>query len=193
MANTTADKLQGVINSKAALGQVISSHGGTVPQTFAGYPAALGNTIDAAAQNARLVAFDDINSPTYRGAITFRNSTAIRNYICYGMAYVTSVSAPNATSIGNYAFYGNTSLQSCNFPKVKSLGEGAFYNCRFAAISFPAGLTSIGIRAFQNCTHLTSFESNTLPTIPDSAVSKRPNRERDSSSTALRKHSSTVV
>lgn len=149
---TTAQKLQKIEDTKAALGAVISSHGGTVPQTFAGYPAALGNAIDAAGVSAV-----DALCARAIGELVLPTASEIVAYLCRNNTALTRLDAPNVQTIGTRAFEGCANLRSVNLPKVSSVASYAFQSCSaLSSIDLPELSGSPGTYMFRYCTGLTS-------------------------------------
>ena len=126
---TTAQKLQNIIDSKAAISAAIEAKGGTVPTELSGY----GPAIEAL--------------PNKVAAIVDKTVTE-----------VTASDLSGVTSIGNYAFYSCLSLSSITLPNsVTSIGSSTFYNCpNLTSITIPNGVTSIQGQTFASCTGLTS-------------------------------------
>jgi len=139
---TTAQKLQNIIDSKAAISAAIEAKGGTVPQELSGY----GPAIEALPSGGSDVAAKIVDKT---------------------VTEVTAADLSGITSIGNYAFFGCSNLTSITIPdSVTSIGSSAFYNCpNLTSITIPNGVTSIQGQTFTNCKGLTSV------TIPESVTS----------------------
>lgn len=164
MANTTADKLQGVINSKAALGQVISSHGGTVPQTFAGYPAALDGIVGGALDLGASIVENGITEIPQDVAARI---VTVRPYAFYKCNTLRTLSLPNATSIGEAAFRDCSVLSSLYLPLVEFIdtdsfsAQGIAYDSTvLTSVSLPSLVSTGASRAFYR---QSSLETVDLP------------------------------
>lgn len=164
---TTAQKLQNIIDSKAAISAAIEAKGGTVPQELSGYGPAIealpsgGGGSDVAAKIVdRTVT--EVTSADLSGA------TSIGQHAFYACSNLTAATIPNSvTSIGDAAFQGCNHLTSITIPNsVTSIGQNAFNSCfGLTSLVIPDGVTSIGNYAFAYCSGLTSV------TIPGSVTS----------------------
>lgn len=130
---TTAQKLQAIQNSKAAIKSAIEAKGvSDVGDVLADYATKIGQISGGGSSG------DPRYEVSEQGALTkksfainyFNDLTSIPNYGLYYAYYgsnVTSVSFPNLTSVGNYglnyAFYQCTSLRTIDLSSLTSVGE----------------------------------------------------------------------
>ena len=156
---TTAQKLQNIIDSKAAISAAIEAKGGTVPQELSGYGPAI-EALPSGGGSSDLAAKIVDRSVT---AVTAADLSGVRSigrgafYDCSGL---TSITIPDSvTSIGREAFSGCSGLTSVTIPNgVKSIGIGVFYDCSgLTSVVIGNSVTSIEGNAFQNCSGLTSI------------------------------------
>ena len=148
---TTADKLQAILDSKAAIKTAISNKGGTILDStpLDDYATAISNLQTA----------DDIVNKTISG--TYRNETVtnINQYLFNGCSNLTNVELPALTLIAPYLFAYCTSLTNLSFNELTLIGSNAFYGC--------SNLTSLSVKslfglqiqasAFASCTSLSSI------------------------------------
>lgn len=155
---TTAQKLQNIIDSKAAISAAIEAKGGTVPQELSGYGPAIealpsGGSSDLAAK----IVDKTVTEVTAADLSGVRSIGRSAFYDCSGL---TSITIPDSVrSIGIEAFRGCSGLTSVAIPdSVTSIGGGVFYNCSgLTSITIPDGVTSISDNAFSGCSGLTSI------------------------------------
>lgn len=185
---TTAQKLQKLSDTKTAIGEVITDNGGTLPATFAGYPAELQARVDAA-QDAGWQDF--VNKRAQRSDLDTLTITVnvVQNYSFYWFDEV-AVEGQYVYVINDYAFYHNARLQRVNFPRANTIKNNAFSNCgKLAEASFPnvqtigsnafaytalttasfPKVTSIGAYAFISCTALTTASFPNVTSIGQQA------------------------
>lgn len=161
--NTTADKLNHLIDTKESIRQELNRAYGTeevtTSDTFNSYiqkleehPFYLTTYLDRTIRSIRL-----------------SNVTSIGNSAFYGCEKLTDASFPNVTSINVYAFKYCGRLTNTSFPNVTSIGSDAFGSCHgFTDISFPK-VTSINTHAFSGCYGLVTIyvgtETSTVCTL----------------------------
>ncbi len=153
---TTAQKLQRIEDTKTALGTVISSHGGTVPQTFAGYPAALAE---------RMGALDALSDKTI-SELALPTAAQVGGYLCDGCRSLAQVNAPNVTTVNSYAFRDCSALREISLPNTTVIFGYAFQRCTsLASVHLPKLVQIAGTYAFQNCTALQTVDFPMLLTF----------------------------
>lgn len=184
-----AQKLQNIIDSKAAISAAIEAKGGTVPTELTGYGAAIEALPSGGGSDVVAKIVD--RSVTEVTAADLNGVTKIGGYAFFGCYKLMSVTIPSGVrSIGSNAFSGCSVLSSITIPNsvtqilinafdscigltsitipdsVTNIGTGAFRGCsKLTSITIPAGVTSIATYIFQNCSALTSI------TIPDGVTS----------------------
>ena len=134
-----AEKLQNIIDSKAAISAAIEAKGGTVPTELTGYGAA----IEAL--------------PSGGGSQIFTD------YMTGTLTSITASDLSGVTSIRDNAFYGFAGLKSAEMPTtVNSFGTHVFHNCTgLTSVTLPTNLTTIPTGTFTYCSNLKSY------TIPE--------------------------
>lgn len=154
---TTAQKLQAIQNSKAAIKSAIEAKGvSDVGDVLADYATKIGQISGGGSSGDPRYEVNQsggLSKKTF--AINwFNNLTSIPNNgleYAYYKSNVTSASFPNVTSVGNnglyYAFRECTSLTSVDLSNVTSVGSTGMSN------------------AFYGCTSLTSVDLSSLTTI----------------------------
>lgn len=148
MAGTTADKLQAILDSKAAIKTAISNKGGTITDS---------TPLDDYAtiiNDFKMV--DELVNQTLSGAYSNDVATAIRNNLFQNCTGLTSVSFSNATNIGQYAFGGCTGLTSFNLPKITNFVSNCFNGCSSLTSINLENVTALNQGCFYNCSSLTT-------------------------------------
>ena len=171
---TTAQKLQAIANSKAAIKSAIEAKGvSDVGDVLADYATKIGQISGGGSSGDPRYEVSEQGALSKKSFVLnyFNNVTSIPNYgleYAYYRSNVTSASFPNVTSVGNNglynAFYQCTSLTSVDLSKVTSVTssgmERAFYGCTSLTsvdLSSVTSVTSSGMeRAFYDCTSLTT-------------------------------------
>lgn len=157
MPHTIAENLQRLVDAKTAIGNAITTKGGTVGandglEDFATDIGTIPNReFDLAAVIDRSIVSLEVPSGT----------TSIGPSIFYGCGLLSSVILPNTiVDIGNSAFFSCASLTSIDIPSsVISIGTSAFRACTsLTSIDLPSGVTTIGNSAFSYCSALTSID-----------------------------------
>lgn len=151
---TTAELLQGLIDSKAAIVAALEAKGVTVPEgaKFSEL-AAMVESIESGGDE-ELIALWETDRATATSITIPEGVTSIGTYAFYNCAKLTSLVLPeNITSIGSYAFWNCRILTSLVAPNgVKTIGERAFQWCSsLASLTLPESVTSIGANAFSPC------------------------------------------
>ncbi len=97
-------------------------------------------------------------------------TTAIGDYVFYGLDIETVVIPASVKKVGKYAFANCTKLKNVILPGVTEIGDYAFQSCSaIESVSMPAA-TAIGNSAFYQCSSLASVSFGTsLVTIGNSA------------------------
>lgn len=190
---TTAQKLQNIIDSKAAISAAIEAKGGTVPTELTGYGPAIealpsGGSSDLAKKivdrSVTEVTAADLNGATRIGqyglyhcddleSISIPDSvTSIEQYGIRWCGKLSSVSLGNSlTAVGNYGFGNCTSLTSISIPdSVISTGASIFYLCNsLVSATIGNGVSSIGSQTFYGCSNLSNVyfkdDRQTVPTL----------------------------
>ena len=179
---TTAQKLQAVANSKAAIKAAIEAKGVTevgdilseyatkiasIPSGGSGDPRyEVSNQGALRKKSFAIDYFDDVTSIPYNGL----------QYAYYG-SNVTSASFPNLTSVGQYglqyAFQGCTSLTSVDLSKVTSVGYNGFGNMfsgctslRTVLLNKLSSANNSFSYAFQNCSNLELVDFSEATAVP---------------------------
>jgi hypothetical protein len=137
-----AQKLQNIIDSKAAISAAIETKGGTVPTELTGYGAA----IEAL--------------PSGGG------SDVVAKIVDRTVTEVTAADLNGATSIGTRAFSNCSDLSSISLPNsVTSIDNYAFYNCSNCLIYDFSNHTSVPTLASTNAFTNTNFSKKII--VPD--------------------------
>lgn len=160
---TTAQKLQYLVNAKAAIDTALTNKGVTPPTALADYGTAIGTL----GYKNKLQQIVD-RTVTEITAEDLAGCTEIGNYLFYGCTRLTSIMIPDSvTSIGHWAVSYCTRLTSITIPgRVTSIANYLFYNCAgLKNVTIQDGVKTIQYAAFYGCTDLTSI------TIPDSITS----------------------
>lgn len=159
---TTAQKLQKLADTKAAIGQVITGAGGTLPQKFADYTGALSGIIGALNTEIDDLVFFSSSEPartyTIRAPSTFDGSV-LRDYALFGRRCVVGVYLPaSITRIGVHALYntGITRLTDEMLPGARTLDKNCCQTCPDLVSVDLSAAGSIQDYAFANCPALTS-------------------------------------
>jgi len=152
---TTAQKLQYLVNAKAAIDTALTNKGVTPPTELGDYGTAI-STLGYKGKLQQIVdrTVTEITAEDLAGVTSIRDS-AFRS--CTGL---TSITIPDSvTGIGNFAFYDCRSLTSINIPNsITNIGNYAFINCySLTNIVIGNGVTSIGSQAFYSSNNLTSI------------------------------------
>ena len=179
---TTAQKLQAVANSKAAIKAAIEAKGvSDVGDVLSDYADKIGQISGGGSSGDPR--YEVVSGALVAKSVAVNWFNDVTSIPTYGLQYayykniVTSFSFPNLTSVGNYgmdhAFYGCTSLTSADLSEVTSIGEYslnyAFYGCtsltsaNISSVSV-AGYNSLAY-AFQGCTSLVNVDMSGLTTI----------------------------
>lgn len=161
--NTTADKLNHLIDTKESIRQELNRAYGTeevtTSDTFNSYvqkleehPFYVTTYLDRTIRNVHL-----------------SNVTSIGNNAFQECRKLTDASFPNVISIGADAFQNCLSLTNTSFPNVTGMGSYAFGSCvKLIDISFP-NVTSINTYAFYGCYSLITIyvgtEASTVCTL----------------------------
>jgi len=165
---TTAQKLQNIADSKAAIASAITTKGGTVPTKFIDY----GDAIRALPSGGDNGKFISLVERTISGTITAQDlqGVTIIGRDGFSRCPITSIELPSTvTSIGQSAFFQSTTLTSITIPNsVTSIGQGAFNGCTgLTTIEIPDSVTNIATQAFQNCRNLYTIDfGSTRSDIP---------------------------
>ena len=161
-----AQKLQNIIDSKAAISAAIQTKGGTVPTELTGYGAAI-EALPSGGGSSDVAAKIVDRSITEVTAADLSGVTSIGQSAFSGCSRLTSIMIPDSvTSIGNSAFSNCSSLSSITIPSaVSSIGEYGFQYSGLTSISIPNGVPKISNYTFYHCNKLTSI------TIPSSVTS----------------------
>ena len=154
---TIAQKLQNIIDSKAAISAAIEAKGGTVPTELTGYGAAIEALPSGGGSDVAAKIVD--RTVTEITAADLSGATRIASYSFYECTTLTSISIPDSvTMIRTSAFQGCTNLLSVTIPNsVSSMESYAFQNCQsLKSITIPNSLTAIPSYAFLNNISLSS-------------------------------------
>lgn len=183
---TTAQKLQNIVDTKAALSALIKDNGGTVPTEFRKYPDTLSTMIGGTGGYSlddvlELTWLDNvISSDTCKrisnGALAFKPlkelhlkiATHIDNWGCNGCPFLSVLNLPEVTWVGQYAFEECMQIKRVDatmMPKVTSFGYKTFFKCNnLSAVELPT-LTSVGESCFASCSRLSVFNCPSLKSV----------------------------
>lgn len=190
MANTTADKLAKLAETKSNIKQAIIDKGVSVSDTdtFASYAGKIGQ-IQSGGGIPNYIApknnVDGVYKPDNTAtSFSLNGATDIDLYALYGdfddCSNLKSVDLSSLTTISTqsalqYCFRGCTGLTSVSFPSLTTISGGSclsncFYNCfGLTSVDFPALTTISGNNAlntcFYGCTGLTSVSFPVLTTL----------------------------
>lgn len=194
---TTAQKLQAVANSKAAIKSAIEAKGvSNVGDVLADYATKIADIPTGGGSKYGLTLdnmLGDVNGsgalqpPSASGAFSSSAIVSIPDYGLYYKFYsytssrvISEVNLPNVTTIGEsgmyYAFYNQTALSTIIFSNLTTIGNdglnAAFMYSEITGISFPK-LTTIGVKGFYNafryCDKITSVDLSKLTSVLGSA------------------------
>ena len=193
-----AQKLQKILDSKAAIKTAIAGKGGTITDATpldeyaqavqsipSGDDSALKGVIEGSATSVdipqgttkikqNVFSFNyDLANVTIPNTVTIIENSAFDN--CKGL---TSITIPNSvTTIGVQAFRTCILLQEVIIPSsVTSLGNYAFSNCtRITNVTIPNSVITIGHQAFSYCASLTEIEfPDSVTTLGEYCVAQCP-------------------
>ena len=156
---TTAQKLQNIIDSKAAISAAIEAKGGTVPTELTGYGAAI-EALPSGGGSSDLAAKIIDGSVTEVTAADLSGATSIRNYGFHQCYDLSSITLPSSlTIIGSYAFQNCSSLKSIDIPNpVTKIGASAFNGCSsLSSVTITNSTNFDGTQIFSNCNELKSI------------------------------------
>lgn len=144
---TTAQKLQYLVNAKAAIDTALTNKGVTPPTELGDYGTAIGTL-------------------GYKGKL--------QQIVDRTVTEITAEDLAGVTSIGVSVFAYCARLTSAIIPdSVTNIRDNAFFGCTMlTSISIPNGITRIGYSAFANCTRLTDITilATTPPVLADAKV-----------------------
>ena len=129
---TTAQKLQYLVNAKAAIDAALTNKGVTPPTELGDYGTAIG---------------------------TLGYKDKVQQIVDRTVTEITADDLAGCTEIGRYTFCYCASLISIIIPDtIRSIGISAIYGCEgLTNITIPDSVTSIVNSAFGSCTRLTSI------------------------------------
>ena len=192
---TTADKLNKVLETKAAIKDAIVAKGVTVADTdtFASYPAKIaeiqaGGGAPATKFGASVDTFlgdvDEngiLNLTTWTGALNFVGvktaGESCMQYAFYGCTGITSVDLSSLQSVDGYgmyhAFQNCTGITSIDLSSLQTIGTNGMYsvfqNCRSITSVDLSSLQSVDgygmYHAFNGCTGITSVDLSSLQSV----------------------------
>ncbi len=190
-----AQKLQNIIDSKAAISAAIEAKGGTVPTELTGYGAA----IEALPSGGGSQIFTDYMQGTLTSvtAADLSGVTSIRDNAFYGFAGLKSAEMPTTVnSFGTHVFHNCTGLTSVTLPTnlttiptgtftycsnlksytipegITTIGNEAFHYSGLSSLVMPSSLTAIGNQAFSYCSNMKSVDNwGGLTSLPSYAFS----------------------
>lgn len=161
MVGTIADKLQAVLDSKAAIKAAIIAKGGSAGDVLSQYASAIENLPSGGDFNEQLY-----NALTQGFDLVIPDSVTNLNSNEFQYTKVKSVVGNNVKNIWNDTFYNCSMLETVSFPSLKNLGGRTFAGTKISSINLPDTVTSIGDwGTFLKCTYLTDLTYPPLVTI----------------------------
>lgn len=149
---TTAQKLQYLVNAKAAIDTALTNKGVTPPTALADYGTAI-------------------------GTLGYKNK--VQQIVDRTVMEITAEDLAGCTSIGRYAFCYCSLLTSITIPNgITAIGSYGLFGCSsLSNVLIPSSLTVIDARAFTNSTNLTSITilTTTPPTLGDANAFENTN------------------
>lgn len=166
---TISDKLQAVLDSKAAIKAAIIAKGGSAGDVLSEYASAIENLPSGGDDSLLLYGILGVNEFD----LTVPNDVnIIPDYCLSSNKKIQHVDGQNVTTIKIHAF-SNSSIVTCNFPIVNTIEDRAFqYSNDFqgdsdANLILPEGLTSLGTVVFEGCSRIEHvLLPSTLLSIP---------------------------
>ena len=151
---TTAQKLQYLVNAKAAIDTALTNKGVTPPTALADYGTAIGTL----GYKDKLQQIVD-RTVTEITAEDLAGCTQIGTYTFYNRIMLNSVVIPNTVNlIGYYAFGSCIRLTNIVIPSsVTNIRGYSFFGCEsLTSINLPSSIATIAENAFGYCTRLTN-------------------------------------
>lgn len=163
MAGTTADKLQAILNSKAAIKTAINNKGGTITDStpLDEYATAINNIPTA----------DSILDGSATSIKS--NVTTLMNYMFYNNNVIEELEFTNLQTINqSYVLYNCSKLETLSFPELLAVSSSIFYNIGVTEINdtmFPK-LEIISSGGFNSNSKLTSATLSNLTTLTSANI-----------------------